>query len=170
MSKFARMTSNLLVRKGDAEPSLLAQQDKHALFWSQLRSQSAGDGPVEMRPDLRRDPEPVATPTVLPKPPFPPPNLRLAKAQVVAEEERKLAEHHPERHRKISLALSDHEHEALGIAAVKLGVTRNHLLRDALDALLESLERQYGGKCKCIADGMMKDECCQSGKTSGNSN
>lgn len=163
MSKFARMTSNLLVRKGAAEPSLIAQQDKHALFWSQVRSQASGDSAVEARPDLRRDFEPVVVPPPVPKPPFPPPNLRVAKAAVVAEEERKLGEHHPERHRKISLALSDHEHEALGIAAVKLGVTRNHLVRDALDALLESLERQYGGKCKCIADGMVKDSCCQSG-------
>ena len=152
MSKFAPMTSSLLVRKGAAEPSLVAQSDKSAHFWSQ---------PSRAEPRKEIEPPPVVT-SPQPRPAFPPPKLQSVIPHEDKHDERKAAEQHPDRHRKISVSLSDHEHEALGIAAVKLGVTRNHLVRDALDALLQSLEHQYGGKCKCIADGSVKETCCQS--------
>jgi hypothetical protein len=147
MSKFAPMTSNLLVRKGAAEPTVVAASDKSAMFWPRPQYSAAREA-VE--------PPPIVAP---PREAFPSPK---AVASEAPPETQKLAsEHHPERHKKITVALSDHEHEALGIAAVKLGVTRNHLVRDALDALLESLEKEYGGKCKCIADGSLQEVCCQ---------
>ena len=151
MSKFAPMTSGLLVRKGAAEPSLLAQNDKSALFWSQAP-----------RPEVRVEPRSEAPVVIAPPQPreaFPPPKAQPVAAEAKSDERKPLD--HAERHKKITVALSDHEHEALGIAAVKLGVTRNHLVRDALDALLQTLERQYGGKCKCIADGSTQEVCCQ---------
>ncbi|MBI3675472.1 MAG: hypothetical protein HY243_02520 [Proteobacteria bacterium] len=155
MSKFAPMTSQLLVRKGAAEPSLVAQGDKSALFWSQPHAE----------PRIENEPPPVAT---SPRPTFPAPKLQSVAVHDDKHDERKAAEQSSDRHRKISVSLSDREHEALGIAAVKLGVTRNHLVRDALDALLQSLERQYGGKCKCIADGSVKETCCQNQTSTSN--
>ncbi len=50
------------------------------------------------------------------------------------------------------LTVSALEYEKLGIAAVKQGVSRHHILRVALDTHLERLRREYGG-CGCMAAG-----------------
>jgi hypothetical protein len=44
------------------------------------------------------------------------------------------------------------EFERLGIAAVKKGVTRHQIVRDALDLHMDRLKREYGG-CGCMATG-----------------
>lgn len=53
---------------------------------------------------------------------------------------------------RITVALSDAEHQALGIAAVKKNVTRHQLVREALDRHLVALAAEYGG-CACIGQG-----------------
>ncbi|HEY5347603.1 MAG TPA: CopG family transcriptional regulator [Rhizomicrobium sp.] len=64
---------------------------------------------------------------------------------------------------RISLALSQSEHQALGLVAVKKGITRHQLLRQALERHLAQLALEYGG-CACIAKGdcSARDtgECC----------
>ena len=57
------------------------------------------------------------------------------------------------------IALSSSDYEKLGIAAVKKGVTRQQILRMALDAHLGRLKREYGG-CGCMAmGGTCRDSC-----------
>jgi hypothetical protein len=53
---------------------------------------------------------------------------------------------------RITVMLSEAEHQALGIAAVKKNVTRHQLVRDALDRHLAALAAEYGG-CACIGQG-----------------
>lgn len=55
--------------------------------------------------------------------------------------------------RRISVALSAEEHETLGIVAVKRGLTRHQVVRNALDAHLAELAREYRTQCSCIATG-----------------
>jgi hypothetical protein len=64
------------------------------------------------------------------------------------------AEHHPEpetHHKKLFVSLSHAEHERLAIAAVKTGLTRHQLIRDALDLYFEQLSRDLGEECRCVA-------------------
>jgi hypothetical protein len=60
------------------------------------------------------------------------------------------------------LTLSALEFEKLGIVAVKKGVTRNQVLKCALDSHLERLKREYGG-CGCMAMGGGCTEGCGAG-------
>lgn len=60
---------------------------------------------------------------------------------------------------KIMVTLTASEFEKLGIAAVKKGVTRHQVVRDALDLHLDRLKREYGG-CSCMATGGGCTEGC----------
>ena len=53
---------------------------------------------------------------------------------------------------KMMVTLSHADYEKLGIAAVKKGVTRQQMLRVAVDLHIERLKREYGG-CGCMAMG-----------------
>lgn len=50
---------------------------------------------------------------------------------------------------KITVTLGDGEYQALGIAAVKKGVSRHRIVREALDRHLAQLARDYGA-CACM--------------------
>ena len=59
------------------------------------------------------------------------------------------------------VTLSAPEFEKLGIAAVKKGVTRHQLLRDALELHLERLKCEFS-ECGCmIAGGSRREGCAQ---------
>ena len=53
---------------------------------------------------------------------------------------------------RLMVTLSPSEFEILGIAAVKRGVTRHQLLREAFDLHLERLQREFN-ECDCMMSG-----------------
>ena len=53
--------------------------------------------------------------------------------------------------KKLFVSLSHAEHERLAIAAVKTGLSRHQLIRDALDLYFEQLSRDLGQECRCVA-------------------
>jgi hypothetical protein len=65
-----------------------------------------------------------------------------------------------EKPHRMMVTLSQTEFERIGIAAVKKGLTRQQILRGAIDAHLDRLKREYGG-CGCMAMGgnMCEDGC-----------
>src|ERR1700760_4526646 len=164
---FAPITSSLLARKGDAAPSAIA--GRPTMFWrreddtpsvqpfvseslprvaaaSNEEPEPASDAPrpfvvtplpegpprqVVPKPEARRVIAAVPTPEVVPHTPVPAPDGKL---------------------HKIMVALTPVEFEKLGIAAVKKGVTRHHIVRTALDMHLDRLKREYGGG-GCLAKG-----------------
>jgi hypothetical protein len=66
----------------------------------------------------------------------------------------------PPRAHRIVVTLCDAEHQALGIAAVKKGVTRHQIVRDALNRHLTQLARDYGA-CACIGLGQPCARSCE---------
>jgi hypothetical protein len=66
-----------------------------------------------------------------------------------------------ERPHKVRVSLSDVEYERFGLAAVKRGVTRHQVLRDALNAYVERLMHEYGSSCACIGGAANINGCCR---------
>jgi hypothetical protein len=143
-SKFGRLTSDMMVRKGDAEPSDIRRSRKHkkdapALNLVASNPQSPPDHPYQ-----------------------------TADQTVVAGEdsdlllpygvfEHTLAQAAPKKQHRIMIVLTEEEHETLGILAVKKGFTRHQVLRKALDGYLEWLVDEYGTKCRCISSTCSND-------------
>jgi hypothetical protein len=61
--------------------------------------------------------------------------------------------------RSCSIRMSAHDYERLGILAVKADVTRQHLLKQALDEFLAARALQYG--CACL--GACNSNCGSAG-------
>jgi len=59
--------------------------------------------------------------------------------------------HDPSRPKKLFISLSHREHERLAIAAVKTGLDRHQLVRDALEAYFEQLSRDMREGCACMS-------------------
>jgi predicted transcriptional regulator len=82
--------------------------------------------------------QPVPPPAVMPRAPIPaavqPPSTPL-----------------PPKDKSCSIRMSAHDHERLGIIAVKTGVSRPQLLKDALAQFLAAQARQHG--CLCLKAG-----------------
>src|SRR5690348_12046329 len=150
--RFSPITSDLLARKGEASPSAI----KPSLFW---RRPPLADAP---RPQPSRDlraqettrdlrlavAEPVRDlRTVAPEPELHPHEIDPMPADVVPP----MPPEGPRPH-KMMVTLSHADYEKLGIAAVKKGVTRQQMLRVAVDLHIERLKREYGG-CGCMAMG-----------------
>ena len=132
-SKFGRLTAEMLVRKGDAEPSDIRRQRR-----SKKESPPA---------------PPVADQL---------PAYQTADQTVISEAdsdlllpygvfEHTLGQAAPKKQHRIMIVLTEEEHETLGILAVKKGFTRHQVLRKALDGYLEWLVDEYGTKCRCIS-------------------
>ncbi len=66
-----------------------------------------------------------------------------------------------ERPHKVRVSLSDAEFERFGLAAVKRGVTRHQILRDALNNYVNRLMQEYGNSCACIGGAANANGCCQ---------
>ena len=119
--QFASISADLLARKGEARP------------WNE---------PAILPPTF--GPPPVMAPAVITPPaawqaqPLPPaPEPAPAHATLDCK--------------KISVRLSHHDYERLGILAVKQNSSRQKLLQEALDRLLSGMPQQFGGNCACLA-------------------
>ncbi|HWD25936.1 MAG TPA: hypothetical protein VG387_02130 [Rhizomicrobium sp.] len=127
MSRFAPLTSELFVRKGDATPSAVAATGaKPSLFWQRAPAPMPPPPPSPVLPVAAAPPPKAETP------PPPPPS--------------------GDKPHRMMVTLSQAEFERIGIAAVKKGLTRQQVLRAALDAHLDRIKREYGG-CGCMAMG-----------------
>lgn len=99
-------------------------------------------------------------------PPFAPaavehaPRPLASAAPPMAENDHDAQPHDPSRPKKLFLALSHREHERLAIAAVKTGLSRHQLVRDALDAYFEQLSRDMREGCACMSGAAKCGESC----------
>jgi hypothetical protein len=87
-------------------------------------------------------------------PPFVPAVVERAPPRPAAQPEPEHdldAPHDPSRPKKLFIALSHREHERLAIAAVKTGLNRHQLVRDALEAYFEQLSRDMQEGCACMS-------------------
>ncbi len=91
---------------------------------------------------------PVAMPPPPPKPIEPPaPSFSESQPEPDAH------------HKKLFVSLSHPEHERLAIAAVKTGLTRHQIVRDALDLYFEQLLADMGHECHCVAGSACARSC-----------
>ena len=135
-SKFGRLTADMLVRKGDAEPSDIRRPRKSKKEPPALHLTPP---PADQVPDYQ-----TADQTVVPGED----NDLLLPYGVF---EHTLGQAAPKKQHRIMIVLTEEEHETLGILAVKKGFTRHQVLRKALDGYLEWLVDEYGTKCRCIS-------------------
>ena len=82
-------------------------------------------------------------------------------APMEVEAEHDVPPHDPARSKKLFIPLSHREHERLAIAAVKTGLNRHQLVRDALEMYFEQLSADMGDDCACITGGFAS-RCCMS--------
>ncbi len=149
-SKFGRLTADLLVRKGDAEPSDIRR----------VRKRKNETPPLNLVAPRRGGREPA--------PADQPPAYQTADVTSVPGENNELLlpygvfEHTitqgaPKKQHRIMIVLTEEEHETLGILAVKKGFTRHQVLRKALDGYLEWLVDEYGTRCRCLSTACSTD-------------
>jgi hypothetical protein len=70
--------------------------------------------------------------------------------------------HDPSRPKKLFIALSHREHERLAIAAVKTGLSRHQLVRDALESYFEQLAHDLRDGCACMSGAKGCSGACES--------
>lgn len=126
--KFASLTAGLLVRKGEARPSLMAGASVVTLTLP--NHPRANVAPLPIQTGRRAG-------SGNPPPPPPPDD--------------------PIKPRRLMVALSPMEFETLGYMSVKKGTTRHQLLRNALDEYMALLGEEYGEDCQCIYTGCTCD-------------
>jgi hypothetical protein len=156
--KFASITASLLARKGEGQPWMQGTAQEPArvpLAWR-------NEGPVEVRSDMRNEP-PVAVrsapPSVAPttlrsEPPIAmhsappsvaPTTLRSEPRPAPASEPPPPP---PIKDKSCAVRMTMHDFERLGIVAVKDGVSRQKVLKDAVARFLDGKAREYG--CACL--------------------
>jgi hypothetical protein len=127
-SKYAPVTADLLVRKGDAAPSTVSTKNSNGA--SRRRSKPKQDA------------------------------LALTHSNVVAMNgfrvpegifDKTATQQAPKKPHKIMIALSDEQHETLGLIAAKKGFTRHQVVRNALEGYFEWLADEFGSTCRCIS-------------------
>ena len=69
------------------------------------------------------------------------------------------ADHDAVHIKKLFVPLTHPEHERLSIAAVKTGLTRHQLVRDALETYFEQLSRDMGHECRCVSGATCMKTC-----------
>ena len=127
VGKFASLTAGLLVRKGEAHPSVLSGSPV-VNFPSPERRH--GGHTHEHKPT----PAP-ARKTASGKSPPPPPREPPVKP------------------RRLMVTLTPSEFETLGHMSIKKGTSRHQLVRNALDEYMSLLGEEFGGDCQCIYTG-----------------
>lgn len=132
-ARFAPMTASLLARKGGAVPSTIAP--RYA-------------APPPLEETVR--PAPPAASVVMEAPMMPQDNEHDAHPS-----------HDPSRPKKLFIALSHREHERLAIAAVKTGLNRHQLVRDALEAYFEQISRDMRDGCACMSGAKSCSGSCE---------
>ncbi len=149
-SKFGRLTADLLVRKGDAEPSDIRR----------VRKRKNETPPLNLVASAPQEPEQA--------PADQPPAYQTADVTSVPGEnndlllpygvfEHTITQGAPKKQHRIMIVLTEEEHETLGILAVKKGFTRHQVLRKALDGYLEWLVDEYGTRCRCLSTACSTD-------------
>jgi len=157
--RYAPITSSLLVRKGEAKPWQVPGHDEFATVpenivpvksehhFTDEELQSATDyqhwkraREAEQRPhDLRHTP--------------PPPRREHHPAPAPAL-------HDTDEHSKrLTLRLTPAEYERLGIIGVKRDMTRQQLLRHAIDCYLAAAKAEYQSACGCLAGDGCRGDC-----------
>jgi len=145
-SKFGRLTADLLVRKGDAEPSDIRR----------VRKRKSEAAPLSLvTPSADRQSVDEAAYQTADVTTVPDENGELLLPYGVFEHT--IAQGSPKKQHRIMLVLTEEEHETLGILAVKKGFTRHQVLRKALDGYLEWLVDEYGTGCRCISSTCSSD-------------
>jgi hypothetical protein len=137
------MTADLLVRKGDAEPSDIRRSRRR-----KTEAPSLNLVPAEPPPPAEEQPLEQFAPgdeTEI----LPPYGVFDHTVSQVAPAKKQ---------HRIMIVLTEEEHETLGILAVKKGFTRHQVLRKALDGYLEWLVDEYGPRCRCISS-TCSNEC-----------
>jgi len=117
-AKFASITPDLVVRKGEARP------------WPQTDPLLRSHRPAAQADDV----DPLETD-------------EIAHPAVT-----------PDGVRRCSLRLTPCEYERLGIIAVKRNLSRQQVLRQALDEYLAAIELEYGTACACLGGGTCRNE------------
>src|SRR5262245_8065944 len=136
MSKFASITSSLLVRKGEAAPSPITSSAPAPIAARPPR-------PVTLLSDVARRKSDMVEPRYVYVPDeAPQSSICDSKAD-------------GDKPRRIVLTLTAHEYETLGLVAVKKGSSRHQLAQAALDAYFEWLVAEYGEACNCIVGGAL---------------
>ena len=135
-SKFAPVTSSLLVRKGEAGPSRVLAAER-AVTWladaARRVETDASEHKFVYSPDESSH------------------GMQHGDGGHYGAGEKP---------RRIVLNLTPHEYETLGLVAVKKGSSRHRLAQEALDAYFEWLVAEYGEACTCIAGGALcRCEC-----------
>ena len=157
--RFASLTSGLLVRKGEAAPSIVTSGPPRPLGAAPDRLEAA----LMHARDLVPQPAPVEGPERAPRPECRelPPSV-AAPERVFAQPVREIALHsdHPDKPRRLMVSLSAEEYEMLGLIGVKKNATRHQLLRIAFDEYLLQLVEEFGEGCHCIANGGSRDAIC----------
>jgi hypothetical protein len=135
--RFAPITTALLARKGHALPSTVVTRQ---MPWEpEVRLHGQENGPA-LRV-MSASPE---------------------DASSDSHEAVKIRAHRgSERPHKVRVSLSDAEFERFGLAAVKRGVTRHQVLRDALNNYVDRLMQEYGNSCACIGGAANANGCCR---------
>ncbi len=142
--RYAPITSNLLVRKGEARPWHISASDCAAapprIVETQHDVQHEKHAPAapQPAPEAIREPEPRAAPVV------------SAARNSHADGE--------EHDRRCTLRLSHAEYERLGIIAVKKEISRQQVLRQAIEHYLATAKEEYQSACGCLG-GTCRGEC-----------
>ncbi|MGD0191434.1 MAG: hypothetical protein ABSD74_11895 [Rhizomicrobium sp.] len=155
--RYAPITSNLLVRKGEAVPWQMhgaeiantappverragATESRH--FFDDAPLSGAGDF------DSWKRPQAAALPLC---------------EDTVAEDlhDADAAPHHEsgERTKRCTFRLTPAEHERLGIVGVKRNLTRQQLLRAAIEHYLDDAKSEFRKTCGCLSGGPCHGDC-----------
>jgi len=131
VGKFASLTAGLLVRKGEARPSVISggpvvnfpSPERRQEGQSSHGQVSHGRKPASTRKTASANPSPPQPrePTVKP--------------------------------RRLMVTLTPLEFETLGHMSVKRGTSRHQLVRNALDEYMSLLGEEYAEDCHCIYTG-----------------
>jgi hypothetical protein len=155
--KFASLTANLLVRKGDARPSTVLPLAAYPGFAHREH------GSTRDEPDDSGEPRgvvlamsPVALEMSAPQEPSAP-AAKLPRSRSAAPPPPPSGPS-SEKPRRLVVVLTPMEHETLGLVAVKKSLTRHQLLRNAVDEYLALLVEEFDGDCRCIQTGCECDD------------
>jgi hypothetical protein len=147
MSKFAPITSSLLVRKGEAAPSPMTPPTSAT---PPVYPRPVGTRLVTVLSEVARR---KSVETVEPRYVYVP--EEPAAVGTICE-----TRGDADKPRRIVLNLTAHEYETLGLVAIKKGSSRHLLAQAALDAYFEWLVAEYGEACNCIVGGALcRCEC-----------
>jgi hypothetical protein len=136
--RFTPITSDLLVRKGEARPL-----DIFGTHWFEFTRAAEAQGASSQTALEHEDEE----------------RIRVEFEKWMREQEMKPALAHPhhthahhgsEAARRCTIRLSPVEYERLGIVAVKREITRQQALRQAVERYLATAKRQYKAQCNCL--------------------